>query len=279
MYQIYCKSNFYMNECDSESIALTVTSPPYFKSINYNTHTDSKNNENYRKGDYATYGDTLDDYFTNLKKSFMEVIRVTIDGGFCAVVMGTVLVEKKHIPLPAFFTTLMLDIGWDFHQNIVWNKITGGVKRAGVFIQHPYQGYYYPNIMHEDILIFRKPGEIRRGKKQELQIDSLFTRDIANSIWHVAPVPPKSISHPCPFPDEIVRRLILLYSQKDDAVLDPFVGSGQTALAALRLDRHFVGYDTISEYIELSKGRIANPPPLREHNLIPKIEKLKNGNS
>ena len=106
-------------------------------------------------------------------------------------------------------TERMLDIGWDFHQDIVWNKVTGGVKRAGVFIQKPRYGYYYPNIMTEYILVFRKPGVVRRSTKEALDIDDLFTRDIANNVWHIAPVPPNSIDHPCPFPEELVRRLIL----------------------------------------------------------------------
>ena len=100
---------------------------------------------------------------------------------------------------------LLRDIGWEFHQDIIWNKVTGGVKRAGLFIQRPQAGYYYPNIMTEYILVFRKPGEFRRGKKQALDIDDLFKRDIANNIWHIAPIPPRTIDHPCPFPEELVR--------------------------------------------------------------------------
>ena len=68
--------------------------------------------------------------------------------------------------------------------------------------------------MTEYILIFRKTGEPRRDKKQALDIDDLFKRDIANNIWHIAPIPPKQIDHPCPFPEELARRLVLLYSQE-----------------------------------------------------------------
>ena len=268
-----------MGEVTADSIALTVTSPPYWKGINYDTHINNDNEADYRKGDYSGFGKTLDDYFDNLRKSFKEVNRVTMPGGFCAVVIGTTIADKKHIPLPMMFTTMMLDIGWEFHQDIIWNKVTGGVKRAGVFIQHPRMGYFYPNIMTEYIFIFRKPGEIRRGIEQEVSIDSLFTKDIANNVWHIAPVPPKTINHPCPYPREIVRRLVLLYSQEGDEILDPFVGSGQTGIIARQYARSFVGYDTIKEYIEMTEKTIKNPPPPRPHNLIPKMEKIEIGNT
>ena len=276
---IFCKSNFNIYESGDESVALTVTSPPYWKGINYETHLNDNEGEDYRKGDYVGFGKTLDDYFDNLKKSFKEVNRVTMPGGFCAVVIGTTIADKKHIPLPMMFTSMMLDMDWDFHQDIIWNKVTGGVKRAGVFIQHPRMGYFYPNIMTEYILIFRKPGEIRRGLEQEIGIDSLFTKDIANNVWHIAPVPPKHIDHPCPYPEEIARRLILLYSQKGDTVLDNFMGSGQTALPALRHGRRFIGYEIEQKYVDLAFARIENPPPQRPHNLIPKMEKIEIGNT
>ena len=148
------------------------------------------------------------------------------------------------------------------------------MRRAGAFIQNPCAGYYYPNIMTEYILIFRKSGPFRRGKKKTLEIDELFTRDIANNIWHVAPVPPRSIDHPCPFPEELARRLILLYSDKGDEVLDPFLGSGQTALAALKRGRLCTGYDIEPEYLRLAHKRVTSPPPSRKHNLIPRVDKV-----
>ena len=151
--------------------------------------------------------------------------------------------------------------GWEFHQDIVWNKVTGGVKRAGVFIQYRKPGYYYPNIMTEYVLLFRKPGALRRGRTKALDIDELFTRDIANNVWHIAPVPPNAIDHPCPFPEELARRLVVLYSDEGDEVLDPFLGSGQTALAALTHGRRCVGYDIEESYLRLAEARIGAPRP------------------
>ena len=272
-YRFYPHSSMKMPEVKDGSIALTVTSPPYWNSIDYDIHAEDAQAW-HRERQYVAFGKTFEAYLRNLSRVFREVLRVTADGGFCAIVIGTVLHETKHYPVPMLVTQRMQAMGWEFHQDIIWNKVTGGVLRAGGFIQRPRAGYYYPNIMTEYILVFRKPGPPLRGRATALDIDDLFTRDIANNIWHIAPVPPNTIAHPCPFPEELARRLILLYSEPGDEVLDPFLGSGQTALAAIRQGRKAVGYDVELSYLQLAVQRIAEPPPERSHNLLPKVEKV-----
>lgn len=171
--------------------------------------------------------------------------------------------------------------GWEFHQDIIWHKCTAGVKRAGVAIQKPYPGYYYPNIMTEYILIFRKPGppiyQHRTSEEKDLaafSVNRLFTMDIANNVWHIAPVPPDHIDHPAPFPEEIPFRLITLYSYPNDLVLDPFAGSGQTLKVARWLNRRYVGYEIIEKYAELSRQRINEPLSLRPQQLVAVFEKI-----
>lgn len=263
-----------MPECPNDSITLTVTSPPYWNAIDYDLHAQSGSQVWYRERQYKAFGEDFEDYLDQAELAFAEVLRATAPGGFCAIVIGTVLHKKRHYPVPMLLTARMIAMGWEFHQDIIWNKVTGGVKRAGSFIQRPRAGYYYPNIMTEYVLIFRKPGEAWRDKQTALNIDPLFTRDIANNVWHIAPVPPGNIDHPCPFPEELARRLIVLYSRAGDEVLDPFLGSGQTALAALRAGRRCVGYDIAQRYIDLTIERIQTPPPRRSHNLIARFEKL-----
>ncbi len=273
-FRFYCQSSLKMQQCADASIALTVTSPPYWNAIDYDIHARSGPTAWHRERQYEAFGKTFEDYLTNIAKVFKEVKRATLDGGFCVIVVGTILHKGKHYPIPMLLTERMLSIGWEFHQDIVWNKVTGGVKRAGVFIQKPRSGYYYPNIMTEYILVFRKPGDPRRGQKKALDIDELFTRDIANNVWHIAPVPPKTIDHPCPFPEELARRLVVLYSDEGDEVLDPFLGSGQTALAAVKNKRRCVGYDIEAGYLALARERIAAPPPPRRFNLVARFDKV-----
>lgn len=273
-FRFYCQSSMKMPQCADASIALTITSPPYWNAIDYDIHARHGNTAWHREREYKSFGDTFEDYLDNIAKTFKEVLRVTVDGGFCSIVVGTILHKGKHYPTPMLITERMLRVGWDFHQDIVWNKVTGGVKRAGVFIQKPRAGYYYPNIMTEYILVFRKAGDPRRGLKKALDIDQLFTRDIANNVWHIAPVPPNSINHPCPFPEELARRLVLLYSDEGDEVLDPFLGSGQTALAAVKNRRQCAGYDIEGEYLDLARERVLSPPAPRRFNLIARFEKI-----
>ena len=270
-YRFYNTSCLDMPECEDDSIALTVTSPPYWNAIDYDTHT--KNSEAwYRERNYDGLGVMYEDWLNTLKKVFLETYRVTLDGGFCAIVMGTILHKGKHYPAPFDLTSILSNTEWNFHQDIIWNKVTGGVRRAGSFIQHPHPGYFYPNIMTEYILVFRKGKKPRYGKCNSVPVDNVFTRDIANNIWHIAPVPPKTIDHPCPFPDELVRRLVMLYSQEGDEILDPFLGSGQTARGAIQNNRKCVGYEIEPKYIELACQRLYEPPR-RKHQLLPKVEK------
>lgn len=273
-YRFYHQSALTMAHCADDSIALTITSPPYWNAIDYDVHTSRGADAWHRNRTYARFGQSLDDYMENIDAVFRRVLRITIKGGFCAIVVGTILHKGKHFPIPMHITQRMMESGWEFHQDIIWNKVTGGVKRAGCFIQKPNFGYYYPNIMTEYILIFRKAGAPRRGAKKALDIDTLFTRDIANNIWHIAPIPPKTIPHPCPYPQEIVRRLLLLYSQEGDDILDPFIGSGQTALVARKHGRFCIGYDIEETYLQLSMQRLASPPKERPYNLLPKFDKL-----
>ncbi len=274
-----------MPELANGSVDLTVTSPPYWNAIDYDAHAqdatlDKAARKNYRPRQAENYAD----YLQFLKRVFTETLRVTKAGGHCALVIGTVLLNGKHVPVPYHVTALMEEIGWDFHQDIIWAKVTGGVKRAGATIQNPYPGYYYPNLMLEYILLFRKPGEKKMyaGKtKQEkerdaMELDAVFTRDIANNIWHIAPVPPNQLPHPCPFPEELAYRLIRLFSYTGDLVLDPFAGIGTTLKVARATNRNYVGYELKKEYIKFANKRVKEDLKLRKQ-LIADFVKLEYG--
>ncbi|MBI4670417.1 MAG: site-specific DNA-methyltransferase [Chloroflexi bacterium] len=268
-----------MPELADDSVDLTVTSPPYWNAIDYDAHARDAS-QNYRPRQKEDY----DAYLEFLKRVFTETFRVHKPGSHCAIVIGTVLLNGKHVPVPYHVTTLMEEIGWEFHQDVIWAKVTGGVKRAGATIQNPYPGYYYPNLMLEYILIFRKPGNARiyssRAKEEKLrdamELDAVFTRDIANNIWHIAPVPPNQLPHPCPFPEEIAYRLIRLYSYTGDLVLDPFAGIGTTLKVAHATGRNWVGYELKNEYIDVANKRVNEHLKLRKQ-LIADFVKVEYG--
>jgi site-specific DNA-methyltransferase (adenine-specific) len=276
---IFNKTCEQMTELPNDSVQLIVTSPPYFNAIDYDVHVTDKA-ANYRPRQDTDYQEYLD----FLTRCFGECWRVLAPNRMCAVVIGTVLLNGVHIPLPFHFVNLMERIGFSFHQDIVWYKVTGGVKRAGSVIQKPYPGYYYPNIMTEYILVFCKRSKehpkmyeslsVEMKEQSRIPIDELFTRELANNIWHIAPVPPNQFDHPCAFPEELVRRLLLLYSYQGDLVLDPFMGIGTTAKVAKALKRQYVGYEIKEDYCRTAEARLRTPFKLRQQ-LISRFEKIK----
>ncbi len=240
-----------------DSVALTVTSPPYHNAIDYSKHLEKK----WYRGNVDL---PLDKYMSNIETVFSEVFRVTREGGYCCIIIGNEVVNGTIIPLPHLLTERLIR-RWVFQEEIIWSKVTGGLDRFGVTIQHPYPSYYRANIMHEHILVFRKGRLIhRREESGRFVIDEVMKKDTSNSIWNIPPVPPRFIDHPCPFPEEIPFRLITLYSNKEDIVLDPFNGSGQTTKVAKHLGRRYIGVDKIPEYVEMAKKRLKEPLHLRE---------------
>lgn len=253
-----------------DTVQLTVTSPPYRNAINYRIHSKSKGRAYYR----GNVGTESEEYFSEMEDVLFEVYRVTKTGGYCAVVIGNEVVNGSLNPLPHILVT-RLTKKWSFHEEFIWSKVTGGLDRFGVTIQHPYPTYFRANIMHEHILVFRKERVThRRDETSKLRIDEVMKRDVSNSIWNIAPVPPKFIDHPAPFPEEIPYRLITIYSNVGDVVLDPFNGSGTTTKVAKLLKRHYIGVEKIPEYVELSKRRLREPLHLRDQ-LYPEWRKLK----
>jgi site-specific DNA-methyltransferase (adenine-specific) len=216
-----------------------------------------------------------------MSRVFAEVLLKTKPGGFCAIVVGTVLDHGRHIPLPSDLTVRLCGEGWDFHEQITWHKVAGGVKRAGVAIQHPFPGYWYPNLMTEQIVVLKKPGphiymSRSAAEKEDARyaIDDLFVREIANNVWHIPPVPPGHLRHPCPFPEEIPWRLIKLYSYPGELVLEPFLGAGQVTKVAHALGRRAVGYDVIPSYVEYARARLTEPLALRPQQIVARFEKV-----
>ena len=265
-----------LREMPANSVQLTITSPPYRNAIDYDMHVSGSGG--YYRGKLKL--DT-NDYLDDMAEIFGDrVYRITKEGGYCCIVIANEVVNGTILPLPhMLLSRLVQPFGmWNLHEEIIWHKVTGGTNRYGSFVINPYPKYYRANIMHEFILILRK-GDVNSGRTQRR--DALpvtheeWTKVIANSVWHIAPVPPGYIDHPCPFPEEIPYRLMKLYSYENDTVLDPFNGSGQTTKVAHRFGRRYVGIDTVNEYVELAKMRIASEPlHIRNEALIANWKKI-----
>lgn len=257
-----------LSEIPRDSVSLTVTSPPYHNAINYDDHQSTK------KWYRGTVGKPIGHWVDEMRQVFSQVYLATKPGGFCCIVIGNEIVEERSkLPLPAMLSVELTrpEIGWRFYEEIIWNKVTGGKKRFRVTVQHPYPTYYYPNIMHEQIIVLRKPPFHNvKDRKSRLVLGDLMKKEVANSVWHIAPVPPSYRRyHPAAFPEEIPYRLIQLYSNVGDLVLDPFVGSGQTTKMARYLKRRYMGVDKSEKYAKVARQRTLEPPLLRRMQLVP----------
>ena len=272
---------------DPESVALTVTSPPYRNAIDYKQHVSNMESGD-KKWMRGTGTTTTASYLDEMEGIFGQVLEATRPGGFCGIVVGDEVVNGKLVPLPSLLLSRIANqendddpSKWRLRDTIVWHKVTSGRNgagnRCGMFIKYPHAGYYRANIMHEYILILQK-GDARPrpaadgGRGERIPLNRVVKREIANSVWHIPPVPPNVIDHPVPFPEQIPWRLITLLTRRGDLVLDPMNGSGQTTKVARNLGRRYVGLDIEAEYVALAKRRLGDGPQLSD-NLVPVFHK------
>ena len=238
-------------------ISLSVTSPPYHNAISYESHA-KDSNKNYRNRYSLDYAH---DYMSMLNSVWNSTFEMLHSGGYLAVNVGSVLDNGYHYPLAEdILNELSRNSKWEFVRSIFWHKVTAGVKRAGSVIQHPYPGYWHPNIMTEHIIIVRKPGQVRNP-------NSDVPKEWLEPVWDLAPVPPRKIDHPAPYPEEIPHRLIRMFTNPGEWVLDPFNGAGATSKAAFDLGRCALGFDIEKKYVSLSKKRLKDSSSIRGSQL------------
>lgn len=192
------------------SVALTVTSPPYRNAINYSEHVKGLK-DGKKKQFRGNVGGTLDDYLDEMEKIFSEVRKVTVPGGFCCIVIADELDEGTLVPLPSLLLAKLLDSGdaergWHLRDMIVWNKVTAGRSGAGnrfsQFVKIPVPTRYRANIMHEYILILQKGKKARmlhQNTKEKIPLNRAMKRQVALSVWDITPVPPNVVDHPRSF--------------------------------------------------------------------------------
>jgi DNA modification methylase len=226
-----------MIDIPDNSVHLMITSPPYNVSKDYDDDL------------------SLHEYLALLKKVFKETFRVLVHGGRACINVANVG-RKPYIPLSDYISTMMIELDFDMRGEIIWNKSAGaGVSTAW----GSWQSASNPILrdVHEYILVFSKGDYGRERKEKQNTITKEQFIEWTKSIWTMNTESAKKIGHPAPFPEELPYRLIQLYSFIDDIILDPFMGSGTTAVSALKSDRKFVGYDTDEKYIKLAEKRLS----------------------
>lgn len=245
-----------LKDFENESIHLTCTSPPYYNAREYST--------------WPTYQEYLD----FLKDVFSEILRITKPGRMCVVNLSPVLEaresrahESKRLAIPFHFFSLMEEMGWKYIDDIIWLKPEGAaINRNGGFYQHRKPVAYKPNIVTETIFVFQKPAsflidKVVRSYQGEILEQSLVSDHYERSnVWKINPE--TSSKHLAPFPKELSDKIVKYYSYVNDVVLDPFMGSGTTAISCIDLKRDYIGIEIHQEYVDMAMQRIQGFSPL-----------------
>lgn len=243
-----------MNKMEHNSMDICITSPPYYNAKDYSQ--------------WNTYQEYLDDMMEVFKKIF-DVLK---SGRMCCVNISTVIQprksrnsESKRIPIPFHYVNMLEQIGFKFLEDIIWVKPEGSSKnRGGRFFQDRQPLQYKPNVVNEYILVFQKPtnGLIDKILKKYKSLGDVYDRSLIlgdyerTNIWFVNPQ--TKSKHPAPFPLEIPEKLIRYYSFENDNVIDPFIGSGTTAVACKNTNRNYIGFELNEDYFNMANKRLEN---------------------
>ena len=235
---IFCKSSEQMDELPDNSVHLMITSPPYNVGKEYDKDL------------------TLDEYLIFLNVVWREAHRVLVPGGRACINVAN-LGRKPYIPLDTLIVKGMMELGFLMRGEIIWNKASSASASTA---WGSWCSPANPTLrdVHEYIVVFSK-GSFKRagGPGRESTISKDEFLECTKSVWTFPAESARKVGHPAPFPVELPYRLIQLYTYEGEIVLDPFMGSGQTAIAAMRAGRRYVGYDIDPGYVELARCRIA----------------------
>jgi DNA modification methylase len=247
-----------LKDLDDESMDLAVTSPPYFNLKDYETPEDGQLGD---IDDYERFIELLDEVWS-------ECERVLRPGGRLCVVVGDVLRSRSEhgrhrvIPLHATIQEHATDLGFDNLAPIIWYKIGNATLEAGGnarFLGKPYEpGAVVKNDI-EYILLFRKHNGGYRSPTVEERVLSTIEADehqkMFQQIWGDIKGE-RQRDHPAPYPADLAERLIRMFSFVGDTILDPFAGTGSTAVAASRCGRNSVSIELEPEYVDIAEERI-----------------------
>lgn len=243
----------FMKELDSESIHLVITSPPYWQLKDYGSE------------DQIGFNESYESYINNLNLVWKETYRVLHNGCRLCINIGDQYARSvyygryKVIPIRTEIIKYCETIGFDYMGAIIWQKVTttnttGGATIMGSF---PYPRNGILKLDYEFILIFKKNGTAPKVDKEKKELSKLTTEEwntYFQGHWNFSGA--RQDKHIAMFPEELPKRLIKMFSFVGDTILDPFIGSGTTSLAAKNLNRNSVGYEINSEFIPIIKEKL-----------------------
>ena len=255
-----------------ESVHLTFTSPPYYNARDYSI--------------YLSYKE----YLAFLEKVFKEVHRITKEGRFFILNSSPVIIPRvgrqyssKRYPIPYDIHPLLIKMGWEFIDDIVWKKPEASAKnRNAGFLQHRKPLGYKPNPCTECVMVYRKKTDklidwnIKQYPKNIIEESKINGDFISSNVWKICPTFDKT--HSAVFPLELCNKIIKFYSFKGDLVFDPFAGSGTFGKSAMDLNRFFFLTEKEKKYIDRTKENIGQVNLPYDNNIVPRflnIEKFR----
>jgi site-specific DNA-methyltransferase (adenine-specific) len=242
-----------MAEVPDESIHLVITSPPYWQL------------KDYGKGRQIGFNDSYEDYINNLNLVWNECNRILHNGCRLCINIGDQFARSvyygryKVIPIRTEIIKFCETIGFDYMGAIIWQKVTtcnttGGATVMGSF---PFPRNGIIKIDYEFILIFKKLGKPPQASRENKIKSKLTTREWNEYFYgHWNFSGDRQDKHLAVFPEELPKRLIKMFSFAGDAVLDPFLGSGTTSLAAKNLNRNSIGYEVNEDFLPIIKEKL-----------------------
>jgi len=256
-----------MREVEGGSVHLVITSPPYYNA----------------PFDFPNLFSSYEEFLELLRNVGRELFRVLSPGRYACFVTQDVRINGKLYPIVADLIHVMVyEVGFEYQDKIIWRKPEGYIRisrRSGILVQHPYPMYYYPDNIYEEIVIFRKPGEFNRTsilqeikEKSRINIKRFQLEKWYLSVWDIKNVLPheKWTKYTAVFPEQLVERLITLYSYYGETILDPFLGTGTTCMVSKNLGRNCIGYEIDIELREAIEERLG----VRQSTLTPEIVKI-----
>jgi len=243
-----------MDFLPGESVHLVVTSPPYWTLKEY---VDSPG----QMGHIANY----EEFLQSLEQVWRQCYRALVPGGRLVCVVGDVCLSRRQhgrhvvVPLHADICVMCRKMGFDNLNPIIWHKIANAnfeVNNGTKFLGKPYEPNAIIKNDIEFILMQRKPGGYRNPTEEQRRLSKLKKEEYNagfQQFWTVSGASTRN--HPAPFPLEIAYRLIRMFSFVGDTVLDPFLGSGTTAIAAMRSGRNSIGVELETTYLDQARRR------------------------
>jgi site-specific DNA-methyltransferase (adenine-specific) len=233
-----------LKQMEKSSVDLVITSPPYNCDIQYDE-----------------WNDNLDEfiYYQEMEKIIREIYRVLKDDGrVCWNVTDLYFNKsqaKENLPRVAHFITLFQKVGFKFWIDIIWHQTDNNKLTAWGSWLSASSPYIYCDAEHIIILYKKSRDKLTKGESDITKDE--FINACKSTIWQIRPVVTKRNSNDCPvpFPKKLIRRLIKLFSYKNDLVLDPFSGRGTTCIIAKENERRFIGFEISKSYFKLSKDR------------------------